>query len=203
VPSNPTLTSPGRGHKRKRQQEEGAQIEPPVESPQPHVDASISKPQKRKKVQKPVENPTSSSEDEDEEDDDARLEDNYLTRKTSHKPPIDEDASTAHESSGGEDDDDDDMDADPPTHETHSGAAIPKSRTKSRKKTKYVPPDETPAQRDARTIFVGNIPVDVAKSKVRLITVPFLALLTTRAPYPVLPKAAEATLHVRRTWLQN
>lgn len=33
--------------------------------------------------------------------------------------------------------------------------------------TKFVPEDETSEQRDARTIFVGNVAVEVAKSRVR------------------------------------
>ena len=36
------------------------------------------------------------------------------------------------------------------------------------KKVKYAPSDETPQQRDSRTVFVGNVPSETAKSKVRL-----------------------------------
>lgn len=32
---------------------------------------------------------------------------------------------------------------------------------------KYVPPEETPEQRDARTIFIGNLAIEVAKKKVQ------------------------------------
>jgi nucleolar protein 12 len=32
---------------------------------------------------------------------------------------------------------------------------------------KYVPPDETPEQRNARTIFIGNVPIDSLKNRVR------------------------------------
>ena len=38
----------------------------------------------------------------------------------------------------------------------------------SMSKRKYVPPEETPERRNARTIFVGNVPVEVAKSRVRV-----------------------------------
>ena len=41
-------------------------------------------------------------------------------------------------------------------------------------KTKYVPEGETSEQRDARTVFVGNVPLEVMKSKVRLPFVPCL-----------------------------
>jgi len=40
-----------------------------------------------------------------------------------------------------------------------------KSKHKS-KKQKYVPPDETPAQRDQRTIFVGNLSLEIAQKRV-------------------------------------
>jgi nucleolar protein 12 len=47
-------------------------------------------------------------------------------------------------------------------HESVSGKTIrPSSR-----KTKYVPEGETPSQRDQRTIFLGNIPLEVVKSRV-------------------------------------
>ncbi|KAF8512303.1 hypothetical protein BU17DRAFT_54149, partial [Hysterangium stoloniferum] len=57
-----------------------------------------------------------------------------------------------------------DSDAPPPAHETSTGARS-RTRQKPAKKTKYVPPGETPAQRAARTIFIGNIPIGAAKSK--------------------------------------
>lgn len=36
------------------------------------------------------------------------------------------------------------------------------------KKTKYAPEDESEADRDRRTVFVGNVAVEVLKSKVSL-----------------------------------
>jgi nucleolar protein 12 len=41
-----------------------------------------------------------------------------------------------------------------------------KSKTQSGTKTKYAPLGETQQQRDARTIFVGNLPVEVAQKRV-------------------------------------
>ncbi|CED84895.1 FOG: RRM domain [Phaffia rhodozyma] len=38
-------------------------------------------------------------------------------------------------------------------------------RDRGRNKTKYVPADETAEQKDSRTIFVGNLPIEVAKNK--------------------------------------
>lgn len=51
-------------------------------------------------------------------------------------------------------------------HESLQKGAKSKKKDKSESHTKYVPPDETPEQRNARTIFVGNVPVDVLKSRV-------------------------------------
>ena len=49
--------------------------------------------------------------------------------------------------------------------------SLQKSKEKSRKpaKKKYVPPDETPEQRDFRTVFVGNLSVEVVKKRVRIL----------------------------------
>jgi hypothetical protein len=44
-------------------------------------------------------------------------------------------------------------------------------------KTKFVPSGETSGDRDRRTIFVGNLPIETAKSKVSRIS-NFLALPT-------------------------
>jgi nucleolar protein 12 len=40
-------------------------------------------------------------------------------------------------------------------------------KDKASAKLKYAPADETREQRDARTIFVGNLPIEVAQKKVR------------------------------------
>ena len=54
----------------------------------------------------------------------------------------------------------------PPVHESLAGTS--RSDSASRKKSKkYTPPDETPDQRDSRTIFVGNVPSQVMATKVR------------------------------------
>lgn len=101
---------------------------------------------------------------EDEVENDASLEDNYLSRNTTTQKtvptPVIEDVIET-EYSG--------VDAEnnpPPIHETHAESSRRKRRSKSLKKVNYVPSDETPAKRDARTVFVGNIPISVTKSKV-------------------------------------
>lgn len=49
-------------------------------------------------------------------------------------------------------------------HESLSTSS--KNKNQDRAKTKYAPPDETSERRSARTVFVGNVPVEVAKSRV-------------------------------------
>ncbi|KAG6892184.1 hypothetical protein C0993_004597, partial [Termitomyces sp. T159_Od127] len=60
-------------------------------------------------------------------------------------------------------DDSDDEEAEKPIeHETVTKA---KKAARSAPKVKYVPADETPEIRDQRTIFVGNVSVEVAQKK--------------------------------------
>lgn len=51
-----------------------------------------------------------------------------------------------------------------PVHESLSKSGRKKG-TRG-KKVKYVPEGETPEMRDTRTIFIGNLPVDIITSKV-------------------------------------
>ncbi|GJJ12991.1 hypothetical protein Clacol_007240 [Clathrus columnatus] len=113
-----------------------------------------------------------SSENSDSEDDDPALEDNYLSRThASKKAPAPEETDddskseeTVEKDESSEDEDDDyDLNAPPPKHETQTTSQA-RIRKKA-KKSKYVPPDESPAQRDARTIFIGNVPIEVIKSR--------------------------------------
>lgn len=50
-----------------------------------------------------------------------------------------------------------------PVHES-----LTKKSKKSSRKHKFVPEAETAEQRDARTIFVGNLPAEIVKNRVRL-----------------------------------
>ncbi|TFK68036.1 hypothetical protein BDN72DRAFT_769940 [Pluteus cervinus] len=68
------------------------------------------------------------------------------------------DASTSASASDSESDGD-------PSKLVHETVASPKKTKPSRKKTKYVPQDETPEQRDLRTIFVGNLTIEVAEKR--------------------------------------
>lgn len=74
-----------------------------------------------------------------------------------------EDSEQNPSSSDAEEDDDEYV---PPVHESLATAAAPDSTPSSKKNKKYVPPDETPDQRDLRTIFVGNVPSQVMTAKV-------------------------------------
>jgi nucleolar protein 12 len=53
-------------------------------------------------------------------------------------------------------------------HESKKSASGEKDRGKKQKKQKFVPEEESKSDRDRRTIFIGNLPVETAKSKVSL-----------------------------------
>jgi nucleolar protein 12 len=116
---------------------------------------------KRKETKKkPQAVPESSDEDEDSE-----VERRY-TQKKAHSQPAEE--SKSADGSG-----DSDSDADEPRDLTHISLQSTKGNKKSHSagKIKYTPPDETPAQRDSRTIFIGNLPLEVVQKKVRIILI--------------------------------
>ncbi|KAF8322486.1 hypothetical protein DL93DRAFT_2162627, partial [Clavulina sp. PMI_390] len=117
--------------------------------------------------------PDSASEDEDDSGD---LEDRYLSRSLKKG-----DAKTSKKSTDkGDDSDEDGEDAPPLQHETATSSSSKKRDRGGKKKTKYVPEGETQEQRDARTIFVGNLPAEVAKSKSALRSL--TRLITTAVP---------------------
>lgn len=64
-----------------------------------------------------------------------------------------------------EDASEDERTREPPLHETITSNGVTPSVAKSRRSI-YVPEGETRELRDARTVFIGNVPVEVAKSKV-------------------------------------
>lgn len=66
-----------------------------------------------------------------------------------------------------------------PVHESLNKSN--KRASRSGPKSKFVPADETPERRDQRTIFVGNLPVDVAQKRVRISSNPCL-LMTNYVP---------------------
>ncbi|KAJ7125411.1 hypothetical protein C8R44DRAFT_783042 [Mycena epipterygia] len=143
----------------------------PVSPPKVSLKAAKSTPakkSKRKEVVQPESDGDSGSEEEDEDNSD--LENAYLGKKKG--PVIKPTAPSADSDDGeapidsegnesGDADSDSDPDAPPPAHESLNK----RLRVKPAKKAKIVPEGETSVQRDARTLFVGGLPVDVAQKK--------------------------------------
>ena len=105
-------------------------------------------------------------EESDEEEVDCGLEEAY-ERKNRH--PGKQDApSTSKNKEGSESTSESEVDASQLVHETVKRQdQLGKTRPTRRRIMHHdCPPNETKEQRDARTIFIGNVPVDVAKSKV-------------------------------------
>ncbi|KAJ7099333.1 hypothetical protein B0H15DRAFT_543104 [Mycena belliarum] len=99
---------------------------------------------------------------EEEDEDNSDLENAYLGKKGSMAKPsanVDDDGSEGEGEGSG--DSDSDPDAPPPVHES----LTKRVRTKPTKKTKIIPEGETSVQRDARTLFIGGLPMDVAQKK--------------------------------------
>ncbi|KAF9046556.1 hypothetical protein BJ165DRAFT_1472681 [Panaeolus papilionaceus] len=106
--------------------------------------------------------------DEDEQEG-SNVENVYTTEKTKLKK-LKKDKETEQteqtsqvEANADEDEDDDDDEVDPSTlvHESLD----PNSKHPKKTKTKFVPEDETPERRNQRTIFIGNLPLDVASKR--------------------------------------
>ena len=96
-------------------------------------------------------------EDEDEDNDD--LEMSYAAKKsgTSTVPSQSAPRAVEEESDSGEEF----------IHETLAKESKPKAKKdRGKKKEKWVPEGETSEDRDKRTIFVGNVDVEVVKNKV-------------------------------------
>ena len=54
-----------------------------------------------------------------------------------------------------------------PSKLVHESVAVAGKAKSSSGKIKFIPPEETREQRDSRTVFVGNVPVEVVTSRVR------------------------------------
>lgn len=155
----------------------------PPKSPKNSVKAPVKTILKtRKEEKRPSVHGSDGDAGSDDEEDDPALEDRYLRRTSALKKvpapqsnsPSEEDANTNSDVSSDNDDDEEkeddsasededyDVNAPPPRHETQT-----RTRKKKTKKAKYIPPDESPAQRDARTVFIGNVSIDIVKSRVR------------------------------------
>ncbi|KAF9267576.1 hypothetical protein L218DRAFT_696497 [Marasmius fiardii PR-910] len=121
------------------------------------------------------------SDDEDNSD----LENAYLAGSSKQKAQAQEEEESEEERELVEEADtevESDSDAPPPQHESLSKSS---KRTKP-KSAKLVPADETPEQRDARTIFVGNLALEVAQKKPlrKQLQRHILSLIPTTGPKP-------------------
>lgn len=131
------------------------------------------------------------------------------------------------EPTGSDSDSDDEGD---PSTLVHESLSTPKSSSSSSsKKIKYVPEDETSGQRDARTIFIGNLSVQLAQKRplqkqlkkhilsflpptakiesIRMRSVPFStptsALPDPDTPASTKPKPSQHDLNRTSAWRQN
>lgn len=101
--------------------------------------------------------------DSEDDEDDEKLEAAYLKSQASATAAKPDDKKADSEDEG----DEDEVDPSTLVHES-----VKKSSKKSRgPKVKYVPSEETPELRDQRTVFVGNLPIDVASKKVRALLI--------------------------------
>ncbi|KZT11964.1 uncharacterized protein LAESUDRAFT_719910 [Laetiporus sulphureus 93-53] len=129
--------------------DEDSQENPPEDQQEEH--SSTSKPSTSAASKARRVRPETAGSDEDSDD--------------SEKPAFKSTSNPAqqHESSDG--DSDDEGHSSELVHESLAKGSRTRSLNGRRAKTKYVPLEETSEQRNARTIFVGNVPVDVVKSR--------------------------------------
>ena len=104
---------------------------------------------------------TAESSSESEEDEDAKLAERM--HKKSKKSQSAQDAKK--DSDDGSEDSDDEGDPSNLVHESLLKGEKTKGQSRHGK-AKFAPSEETPEQRDARTIFVGNVAIEVTKSRV-------------------------------------
>ncbi|CAE6468320.1 unnamed protein product [Rhizoctonia solani] len=140
------------------------------------IDQSSAKRRKQNVSERQAKGKKSKQVDGSSEQDDPTVEDAYHQRKANSpkltksrtlqstppkpkpKAPIEHNSESQSES-----DSDSDPDVPPPIHE--SLAQKPESGRPQKKK--YIPQGETSDQKDARTIFIGNLPASVAKSSAK------------------------------------
>lgn len=122
-----------------------------------------------KKHRKPKPAKTGSDVDSDHEETRGDIEDQYFDR--SRKKAKIQEATVIAEPNvamqSNDEDEENDENVPPPQHESLGAGPSQKRDRGSKNKTKYIPQDETKEQKDERTIFIGNLPADVAKNKVR------------------------------------
>jgi nucleolar protein 12 len=87
-------------------------------------------------------------------EDQSDLENASLNAQQAHNPDVSPD-------------DDEESDGEPHFPPAHESLQKDKKRSQTGAKSKFVPADETAEQRDKRTIFVGNLSIEVAQKRVR------------------------------------
>lgn len=88
------------------------------------------------------------------EEDKSDLENEYLGAQLVHKP------NALHDPEG-----DEEVSDEEPQHPVHESLRKDRKHNRAGAKTKFVPADETAERRDQRTIFIGNLPVEVAQKR--------------------------------------
>lgn len=125
-----------------------------------------------------------------------------LTPKTQpHKPQPEASASEGEDGKDQESDQalEDDLDGSDsdeegdPSKLVHESVAVGSKPKTTSGKVKYVPSEETPEQRDARTVFVGNVPVEVVKSKVCCVLRSISYVMLNAMSYTAYAKAVQST----------
>lgn len=119
----------------------------------------------RKKDVKGKERAKESAAESGGKDDNSDVENAYTAGKSVQKTT--EDLENSDESDG------DDI----PTTLIHESLQKKVKKASRTPKQKYVPEDETPNLRDQRTIFVGNLPIELASKKVSRCFLPLLSTL--------------------------
>ncbi|KAI0263998.1 hypothetical protein BC834DRAFT_885008 [Gloeopeniophorella convolvens] len=148
--------------KRKKSAESNEHVSAQTASPStssPAKSPKKSKEAKEKKRSKKNPTPRGDTDESDDEENDPGLEDAYERKTRSGKQAT---VADADKDDGGSSSSGSEADASELVHETVTKDKRSKARSKHASQT---PPDETKEQRDARTIFLGNVSVEVAKSK--------------------------------------
>ena len=99
---------------------------------------------------------------------------------------------------------DSDVEGDPSTlvHESLLKSGAKTRVASSHEKPKHAPAEETSGQRDARTLFIGNVAVEVTKSRVRLTSSEY-EYACANTPLLAHAKAAQAAYPVFRSFCQD
>ena len=106
---------------------------------------------------------------EDDSDDNAGVEDTYLAARNRSDLRHDIQGNDRTDDAASHDSDNDEAEFDP-SKLVHESVSKGVSKHPGSRKEKYAPPSESSEQRDARTIFIGNIPVEAMKSRVSTVS---------------------------------